>query len=64
MVAYKISITEVEDTVVQPMHIAVTDKRAVIVCRCLFLLLFWISGTSRIRRGKKIKVKNIEFQFL
>jgi hypothetical protein len=44
MVASKSRITEVEATVVQMLHIAVTDKQAVIVCRGLFLLLF---GTSK-----------------
>ena len=39
MVAPKSRITEVEATVVQMLNIAVTDKRAVFVCRGLFLLL-------------------------
>ena len=40
-------VTNVEFTVVQPMHIAVSDKRAVIVCRGLFLFLFWTSKKEK-----------------
>jgi hypothetical protein len=36
-------ITNVQVTVVQPPNIATSDKRAVIVCRALFLVLFWRS---------------------
>ena len=51
MIAYKSSITEVEATVVQPMHIAVTDKRAVIVCRGPFLLLFLDKQKSKLKKN-------------
>ena len=50
MIVLKNSITKVEATVVQPMHIAVTDKRAVIVCRGLFLLLFWTSKKVSLKK--------------
>ncbi len=56
MVAPKSRITEVEVTVVQILHIAVTDKRAVFVCRGLFLLLFWTS--------KKVNSKIYELSYL
>ena len=65
MIVFKSSITKVEATVVQPMPIAVTDKRAVIVYRCLFLLLFWTSPSERIHPGgqKSNCKKNIAFRY-
>jgi hypothetical protein len=50
MIAPKSRITEVEATVVQLLHIAVADKRAVIVCRGLFLLL--LSGVEELDKQK------------
>ena len=60
MIVLKNSITKVEATVVQPMHIAVTDKRAVIVCRGLFLLLFWTSKKVSLKKYRISMPTNIK----
>jgi hypothetical protein len=51
----KSRITNAEATVVQLMNIAASDKRVVIVCRALFLFLFWRSKKENIIRRVTIK---------